>query len=119
VSGSLSRCIYRGIEKSFIITISFFRPGGELNPGEDEVEGLKRLLTEVLNIFLFQINPVCFGVDFSVFPSLFQLIDISRLIFYRQFRYVHFSYSLCVCVNIYILIETREYGSYFCSYLAP
>jgi hypothetical protein len=24
-----------------------FRPGGELNAGEDEVEGLKRLLTEV------------------------------------------------------------------------
>lgn len=23
------------------------RPGGELNPGEDEVEGLKRLMTEV------------------------------------------------------------------------
>lgn len=23
------------------------RPGGELNPGEDDVEGLKRLLTEV------------------------------------------------------------------------
>lgn len=26
---------------------SFHRPGGELNAGEDEVEGLKRLLTEV------------------------------------------------------------------------
>lgn len=26
---------------------NFFRPGGELNPAEDEVEGLKRLLTEV------------------------------------------------------------------------
>lgn len=25
----------------------FNRPGGELNPGEDEVEGLKRLMTEV------------------------------------------------------------------------
>lgn len=23
------------------------RPGGELSPGEDEVEGLKRLMTEV------------------------------------------------------------------------
>lgn len=30
---------------------TFFKlPGGELNPGEDEVEGLKRLLTEVINI---------------------------------------------------------------------
>lgn len=29
-------------------TIDYFnRPGGELNPGEDEVEGLKRLMTEV------------------------------------------------------------------------
>ena len=25
----------------------FHRPGGELNPGEDDIEGLKRLLTEV------------------------------------------------------------------------
>lgn len=62
------------------MSITFFRPGGELNPGEDEVEGLKRLLTEVLNIFLFQINPVCFRVGFSVnhsiFPSLFQVIVI-------------------------------------------
>jgi hypothetical protein len=37
-------------------------------------------LTEVLNIFLFQINPVCFRVGFSVnhsiFPSLFQVIVI-------------------------------------------
>lgn len=31
---------------------TFFKlPGGELNPGEDEVEGLKRLLTEVFNLF--------------------------------------------------------------------
>lgn len=29
------------------IFVFFFRPGGELNAGEDEVEGLKRLLTEV------------------------------------------------------------------------
>jgi len=34
--------------------MSSSRPGGELNPGEDEVEGLKRLLTEVLIIFPFQ-----------------------------------------------------------------
>ena len=28
---------------------SFFKlPGGELNPGEDEVEGLKHLMTEIL-----------------------------------------------------------------------
>lgn len=25
-----------------------YRPGGELNPGEDDIEGLKRLLTEVV-----------------------------------------------------------------------
>lgn len=30
---------------------TFFKlPGGELNPGEDEVEGLKRLLTEVTTL---------------------------------------------------------------------
>lgn len=27
-----------------------YRPGGELNPGEDDIEGLKRLLTEVATI---------------------------------------------------------------------
>uniref|UniRef100_A0A1Y1K9B8 Cleavage and polyadenylation specificity factor subunit 5 n=1 Tax=Photinus pyralis TaxID=7054 RepID=A0A1Y1K9B8_PHOPY len=34
---------------------TFFKlPGGELNPGEDEVEGLKRLLTEVcLCVFIY------------------------------------------------------------------
>lgn len=32
----------------FAITYKYeFRPGGELNSGEDQVEGLKRLLTEV------------------------------------------------------------------------
>lgn len=32
---------------------TFFKlPGGELNPGEDEVEGLKRLLTEVCFIYI-------------------------------------------------------------------
>lgn len=32
----------------FLHVFSFCsRPGGELNTGEDEVEGLKRLLTEV------------------------------------------------------------------------
>lgn len=30
----------------------YFRPGGELNPAEDEVEGLKRLLTEVIILFI-------------------------------------------------------------------
>lgn len=33
----------------FILFMSLIkRPGGELNPGEDEVEGLKRLMTETL-----------------------------------------------------------------------
>lgn len=27
-----------------------YSPGGELNPGEDEVEGLKRLMTEVFSL---------------------------------------------------------------------
>lgn len=30
-----------------MFSVLFYRPGGELNAGEDEVEGLKRLLTEV------------------------------------------------------------------------
>lgn len=31
---------------------AFFKlPGGELNPGEDEIEGLKRLLTEVIKFY--------------------------------------------------------------------
>lgn len=33
---------------------AFFKlPGGELNPGEDEIEGLKRLLTEVFKFYFF------------------------------------------------------------------
>lgn len=32
---------------SFHVLIFSCRPGGELSPGEDEVEGLKRLMTEV------------------------------------------------------------------------
>ncbi|KAG8563259.1 hypothetical protein GDO81_015991 [Engystomops pustulosus] len=40
---------------------TFFKlPGGELNPGEDEVEGLKRLMTEVC-IYLY-----CLPVDVCV-----------------------------------------------------
>lgn len=42
---------------------TFFKlPGGELNPGEDEVEGLKRLLTEVSALtFLISsiMNEIC------------------------------------------------------------
>lgn len=34
----------------------FCRPGGELNPAEDEVEGLKRLLTEVTNLLMIVIK---------------------------------------------------------------
>lgn len=35
---------------------TFFKlPGGELNPGEEEMEGLKRLLSEVSSILLSQI----------------------------------------------------------------
>jgi len=40
---------YLALLKNF--KIIFFRPGGELNPAEDEVEGLKRLLTEVTSYF--------------------------------------------------------------------
>lgn len=35
---------------------TFFKlPGGELNPGEDEVEGLKRLLTEVCAVYILSL----------------------------------------------------------------
>lgn len=38
---------------------TFFKlPGGELNPGEDEVEGLKRLLTEVSNVYFLNLKRV-------------------------------------------------------------
>lgn len=43
---------------------TFFKlPGGELNAGEDEVEGLKRLLTEVSLNFEFYFFGFFFGVD--------------------------------------------------------
>ena len=31
--------------------VHIFRPGGELGPGEDEIEGLKRLMTEVCFVY--------------------------------------------------------------------
>jgi hypothetical protein len=45
--------------------IPFSRPGGELNPGEDEVEGLKRLLTEVLIFSPSKIN-ISFTAEYAV-----------------------------------------------------
>lgn len=45
---------YNKITLAFIIDY-FNRPGGELNPGEDEVEGLKRLMTEVCFLSLCSI----------------------------------------------------------------
>lgn len=41
-----------------IYIITFTRPGGELNPGEDEVEGLKRLLTEVTVIYVHLLTSI-------------------------------------------------------------
>jgi len=38
------------------------RPGGELNPGEDDIEGLKRLLTEVaITLNPLKNNPLGFS----------------------------------------------------------
>lgn len=45
------------------------RPGGELNPGEDEVEGLKRLMTEVTT--QHQLFVVSVIVDLQVHQHLF------------------------------------------------
>lgn len=44
------------------------RPGGELNPGEDEVEGLKRLMTEVTQLTAGAF--FCFG-DYMISTSSF------------------------------------------------
>lgn len=45
------------------------RPGGELNPGEDEVEGLKRLMTEVTQLTAGAF--FCFGDRRFISTSLF------------------------------------------------
>lgn len=37
-------CLFESVSDALFRS---FRPGGELSPGEDEVEGLKRLMTEV------------------------------------------------------------------------
>lgn len=45
---------------SYQLTIQhvfFYRPGGELMPGEDENEGLKRAMTEVLISYFVAYNP--------------------------------------------------------------
>lgn len=68
---------------------TFFKlPGGELNPGEDEVEGLKRLLSEVRVIFWFY--DAC--IPFSLHC--------------REFKYVNVQYSqtnFCIDCNICFL----------------
>lgn len=48
---------------------TFFKlPGGELNPGEDEVEGLKRLLTEVNKyLYLFALGRIDVKKDIARF----------------------------------------------------
>lgn len=50
---------------------TFFKlPGGELNAGEDEVEGLKRLLTEVNDFFYFfviKLNKFVFFLLFLIY----------------------------------------------------
>ncbi|KAI4470979.1 pre-mrna cleavage factor im 25kd subunit [Holotrichia oblita] len=50
---------------------TFFKlPGGELNPGEDEVEGLKRLLTEVIK----NIYTTYFFFSFFAVPKNYKLV---------------------------------------------
>lgn len=53
---------------------TFFKlPGGELNAGEDEVEGLKRLLTEVNDFFYFfviKLNKFVFFLLFLIYVKL-------------------------------------------------
>lgn len=41
------------VAKAVKLCFLLCRPGGELNPGEDEVEGLKRLMTEVTASWYF------------------------------------------------------------------
>lgn len=40
-------CLTCSLYSYLMFALRSFSPGGELNAGEDEVEGLKRLLTEV------------------------------------------------------------------------
>lgn len=47
----LIKCLLICLSVADSLYIVFYSPGGELNPGEDEVEGLKRLMTEVLLLF--------------------------------------------------------------------
>lgn len=48
---------YYTCKMTYFVTLTCaFSPGGELNPGEDEVEGLKRLMTEVLFLFSLHFN---------------------------------------------------------------
>lgn len=55
---------------------TFFKlPGGELNPGEDEVEGLKRLLSEVCGwFFLLLLFCVLFSYSIVIVDWLWKLV---------------------------------------------
>lgn len=50
--------------------VDVYRPGGELNPGEDEVDGLKRLMTEVFMIIIEKKNRYVLFVRRVSKPSL-------------------------------------------------
>ena len=45
----------------------FYRPGGELNTSEDQVEGLKRLLTEVNYILSWTIFMIKFDLRWAFY----------------------------------------------------
>lgn len=47
---NIQRLLHEAAEQSSDCSRLSHRPGGELSPGEDEVEGLKRLMTEVATV---------------------------------------------------------------------
>lgn len=54
----------------FDCLLLFYRPGGELSPGEDEVEGLKRLMTEVTASHHSFIYLLIWGLSTSTYTNI-------------------------------------------------
>lgn len=84
--------------------ILYFRPGGEITPGEDEVEGLKRAMAEVESVFHYCLSSsyeylVSWGAENHVILILKSVMYVDSII---CFTIVYLSslklYTLLVCL---------------------
>ena len=66
-----------------VIILFLNRPGGELRQNEDQVEGLKRLLTEV-SLKFFLLNSIHSALLFPLTGNSYPSMMMNRLKFFSQ-----------------------------------